>query len=364
MSALLELERFGQSMWLDNIQRSLIESGGLKKLMDEDGLKGVTSNPSIFEKAIGGSTEYDATIAKLSHQFADAKGVYEHLAIRDIQDAADVLLPIYDKTKGVDGYVSLEVSPDLAHDTEGTVEEGLRLFREVGRKNVMIKVPATDAGIPAIRRLIAEGLNINVTLLFATSYYEKAALAYFSGLEDRVAVGKPIDHIASVASFFISRIDSAVDALVAKQPGGAQLLGKTAIANAKLTYAHSHKLYDSQRWHALRAHGAHMQRLLWASTSTKNPAYRDVIYVEELIGANTVNTMPPATVDAFRHHGQVASTIEADLEGAQRTMAELAQHGIDFEGVCEQLTKDGVKLFADAFSKLLNVVEEKRRRFA
>lgn len=364
MNPLRDLEGLGQSFWLDYIQRSLIESGGLKELIENDGLSGVTSNPSIFEKAIGQSTEYDSTIEKLAHEFSDANGVYEHLAIRDIQDAADLLLPVWTKTQGVDGYVSLEVSPHLAHDTDATIQEGLRLFREVNRPNVMIKVPGTDEGIPAIRRLIAEGLNINVTLLFATAYYEKAALAYMSGLEDRVAQGKPIAHIASVASFFVSRIDTLVDSMLASKPHASKWMGKAAIANAKLTYAHAKKLYDSTRWQKLTEYGAHQQKLLWASTSTKNPSYNDVMYVDELIGPNTVNTLPPATLDAFRDHGNARATIETGLDDAREVMIALEREGIDFDQVCAQLTKDGVKLFSDAFDKLIKVVEEKRRRLA
>jgi transaldolase len=362
MNPLRQLEQYGQSFWLDYIQRSLLESGELKALIEEDGLTGITSNPSIFEKSIAGSDEYAETITRLAHQYSDANSVYEHLAIRDIQDAADILRPVYDKTKGVDGYVSLEVSPHLAHDTAGTVEEGLRLFREVNRPNVMIKVPATDEGIPAIRALIAEGLNVNVTLLFATSYYEKATLSYFCGLEDRVAKGKPIDHIASVASFFISRIDTLIDSLLASKPGATALLGKAAIANAKLTYAHFRKLYDTPRWRTLQERGAHHQRLLWASTSTKNPAYNDVMYVDELIGPHTVNTLPPATLKAFRDHGKAHRTIDVGLKEANDVMQGLSHEGIVFEQVCQQLTREGVKLFADAFDKLLKAVEDKRRK--
>jgi len=363
MNRLRDLHRLGQSIWLDNIQRSLIEGGGLNKLIEVDGLSGVTSNPSIFEKAIAQSTEYDKTIAELSHRYSNAKDLYEHLAIRDIQDAADLLRPVWEKTEGLDGYVSLEVSPDLAHDTQGTIEEAHRLYRETNRANVMIKVPATDEGIPAIRRLIADGMNINVTLLFSTAYYEKAALAYISGLEDRLAKGKRIDQTASVASFFISRIDSLVDKLLS-QKGLSTLEGKAAIANARLTYAFSKELYDSHQWKALAKHGAQPQRLLWASTSTKNPAYNDVMYVDELIGKNTVNTLPPATLDAFRDHGKAQARIESDLADAKKLMDALAQNGINFEQVCTQLTKEGVKLFKDAFDKLLKVVEDKRRHLA
>lgn len=362
MNPLRDLERLGQSIWLDYIQRSLIENGGLKSLIDNDGLSGVTSNPAIFEKAIAQSIEYDKTIAYLARRHSIPKDIYEHLAIRDIRDAADLLRPVWERTEGADGYVSLEVSPDLAHDTHATINEGHRLFADTNRANVMIKVPATDEGIPAIRQLIADGINVNVTLLFSTTYYERAALAYINGLEDRLSKGKPVDQIASVASFFISRIDTLVDTLLDQKGLANQLGGKAAIANARLTYAFSKELYDSHQWRALSKHNAQPQRLLWASTSTKNPAYRDVMYVDELIGKNTVNTLPPATLDAFRDHGKAEARIEHDVAEARKVMDELAHNGIDFEQVCAQLTKEGVKLFKDAFDKLLLVVDEKRRR--
>ena len=371
MNALLELQAHGQAVWLDFIKRTLMRNGELKKLIDEDGLKGVTSNPSIFEKAIGQSSDYDDTLRELSRDpNAKAISIYERLAIQDIQEAADILRSVYEKTKKVDGYVSLEVSPLLAKDTAGTIEEGLRLWKEVNRPNVMIKVPATDEGIPAIRRLISEGININVTLLFSSHYYEKVARAYMAGLEDRLASGESIDHVFSVASFFISRIDSLVDTvLVQKAKEGESsrqgrvkaLMGKAAIANAKLTYQLSYELHAAPNWQTLKAKGGNKQRLLWASTSTKNPAYRDVMYVEELIGQDTVNTLPPATLEAFRDHGIAASTIESNLDAANDTMQSLAEEGVDFEKLCHQLTEEGVKLFADAFEKLLAAVEEKRQ---
>ncbi len=307
---LKDLARLGQSIWLDYIRRSLITSGELKRLVDEDGLGGVTSNPAIFEKAITGSTDYTDVLAELQQQKGlDAKALYERLAIRDIQDAADVLRPVYDRTKGRDGYVSLEVSPFLANETQATIEEARRLWRAVDRKNLMVKVPGTAAGLPAIEQLISEGINVNVTLLFAVDVYEQVALAYIRGLEKSANPS----HIASVASFFVSRIDTAVDLRIDERlktasPREAEKLnalrGRVAIANAKLAYERYKKLFSGPRWDALAARGAQTQRVLWASTSTKNPKFRDVLYVEELIGKDTVNTMPPATLEAFREHGE------------------------------------------------------------
>src|SRR5262245_26088175 len=306
---LKSLQTYGQSVWLDYIRRSLITSGELQRLLDEDGLRGVTSNPSIFEKAIVGSTDYKDLLESPESNGLDAKSLYEKLAIRDIQDAADILRPIYEQSKKRDGYVSLEVSPTLAHDTEGTLQEARRLWKSVGRSNVMIKVPATPEGIPAIEALIADGINVNITLLFSQAAYEQVAEAYIRGLEKLQSRGGDVSGVASVASFFISRIDSAIDGIIAArlkastEPAErAQLnsvLGRVAIANAKLTYQRYLELYDNPRWKKLAASGAQTQRLLWASTSTKNPVYRDVIYVEELIGKDTVNTIPPATFEAF-----------------------------------------------------------------
>ncbi len=312
---LQELNRYGQSVWLDYIRRSLITSGELRRLLDEDGLRGVTSNPAIFEKAIAGSTDYEGQLKDLNkRRDLDAKGAYEILAIHDIKDVADILRPIHESSRRRDGYVSLEVSPDLANDTNGTLEEARRLWAAVGRGNVMIKVPATPAGIPAIKTLIGEGINVNVTLLFAQETYEKVAEAYIAGLEALVARGGDPSKVESVASFFISRIDSLVDTIIADRLKASDnaleqallkgLQGRVAIANAKLTYQRYKDLYLGPRWAALAHKGARSQRLLWASTSTKNPNYRDVIYVEELIGPDTVDTIPPATYDAFRDHGR------------------------------------------------------------
>ncbi len=370
---LVQLQHFGQSIWLDYIRRDLLKGGELQRLINEDGLRGMTSNPAIFEKAIAGSTQYQDFLDSLaSRTELDAKGRYELLAIRDIQDAADLLRPVYQSTKKRDGYVSLEVSPYLAHDTNGTIDEARRLWKTVARENVMIKVPGTPEGIPAIRQLLSEGININVTLLFAQPVYEEVAAAFIDGVEKFSAGGGDASKVASVASFFISRIDSLVDSLVgeklknetdagrkAKLQG---ILGKVAIANGKLTYEAYERIFSSPRWKALAAKGAQTQRVLWASTSTKNPAYRDVIYIEELIGPDTVNTVPPATLDAFRDHGKPRQSLTEDLAGARKTMADLAAVGIVMKDVTDKLTADGVKLFADAFDTLLAAVEKNTKR--
>jgi transaldolase / glucose-6-phosphate isomerase len=366
------LQQFGQSVWLDYIRRSLITSGELQRLIDEDGLRGVTSNPAIFEKAITGSTDYERELTKLGQQKnLDAKAMYETLAIRDIQDAADMLKALYAATRRRDGYVSLEVSPDLAHDTRGTIEEARRLWTAVGRENVMIKVPATPAGIPAIRQLIGEGINVNVTLLFALEAYERVADAYIAGLEALAAAGGDVSRVASVASFFVSRIDTLVDGIIAdglktsrdvtKQALLKGLFGKVAIANAKLTYQRYKEIYAGERWRALAARGAMSQRLLWASTSTKNSNYRDVVYVEELIGRDTVNTIPPATFDAFRDHGRPRPSLETDLEDAHDTMQTLAAAGISMKDVTDRLLGEGVRLFSEAFGKLLGATHKRCR---
>jgi transaldolase/glucose-6-phosphate isomerase len=369
VNPLKQLQALGQSIWLDYIRRDLLTGGELKRLIDEDGLLGMTSNPAIFEKAIAGSTLYQDFLDSLAGRTElDAKGRYELLAIRDIQDAADFLRPVYQNTKRRDGYVSLEVSPYLANDTEGTIAEARRLWKAVGRENVMIKIPGTPEGIPAIRQMLSEGVNINVTLLFAQSVYEEVARTYVDALEIYAAGGGQVGKVASVASFFISRIDSLTDSLLnerikketdpARKAKLQSILGKVAIANGKLTYEAYQKIFSTPRWNALAAKGAQTQRVLWASTSTKNPAYRDVMYVEELIGPDTVDTVPPATLDAFRDHGKPRLSLTEDLPGASRTMADLAAVGISMKEVTEKLTKDGVKLFADAFTQLLQAVEK------
>ncbi len=359
---------YGQSMWLDYIRRDLLTSGQLKTMIEEDGLRGMTSNPSIFEKAIGESSLYDDILKSLaSRSDLDTTARYEQIAIRDIQGAADILRPVYESSQFKDGYVSLEVSPLLATKTQETIDEGRRLWKTVNRENVMIKVPGTAEGLPAIRQLISEGINVNVTLLFAQEVYEKVAEAYILGLEDLAKRDGNLKKMAGVASFFISRIDSLVDSMIddklktadaSQQPLLKSLKGKVAIANGKLTYQRYQKIFSGPRWEALASKGAQTQRVLWASTSTKNPAYRDVMYVEELIGPQTVNTMPPATIDAFRDHGKLRNSLTEDVAGAQKVMDDLSKAGISISEVTTKLTNDGVKLFADAFHKLLAVVEK------
>jgi len=370
MNPIRELSKYGQSPWLDYIRRSLISSGELKRLIDEDGLGGVTSNPAIFEKAITGSTDYtDALLELQKRKDLDAMGVYEILAIQDIQDAADTLRVVYDRTNKRDGYVSLEVSPFLAKDTQGTIKDARRLWKAVNRPNLMVKIPATIEGIPAIQQCISEGININVTLLFAQEMYEKVAQGYIAGLKTYVASGGDPQHVASVASFFISRIDSMVDSIVkAKIKASADpkeqallksLMGKVAIANAKLTYQRYKEIYAGPEWADLAKKHAQTQRLLWASTSTKDPSYSDVMYVEELIGPDTVDTIPPATFDGFREHGKPKASLEADLDAAQDTMETLEKVGISMKKVTDDLVTQAVRLFAEPFDKLLNTVDAK-----
>src|SRR5271170_5353441 len=370
---LTALQTFGQSIWLDYIRRDLLQDGELQRLITEDGLRGMTSNPAIFEKAIAGSTQYQDFLDSLAGRTdLDAKGRYELLAIRDIQDAADLLAPVYKSTKKRDGYVSLEVSPYLAHDTNGTIAEARRLWKTVDRENVMIKIPGTVEGIPAIRQLLSEGININVTLLFAQPVYEEVAAAFIDGVEKFAATGGDVGKIASVASFFISRIDSLVDSLVgdklkneidpARKAKLQGILGKVAIANGKLTYEAYQRIFSAPRWKALAAKGGQTQRVLWASTSTKNPNYRDVVYVEELIGPDTVDTAPPATIEAFRAHRNPRQSLTENVAGARKTMADLAGVGIVTKDVTDKLTADGVKLFADAFDTLLAAVEKNTKR--
>jgi transaldolase/glucose-6-phosphate isomerase len=360
---------YGQSMWLDYIRRDLLTGGKLKSMIEEDGLRGMTSNPSIFEKAIADSHLYDDMLQSLaSRRDLTVTARYEQIAIRDIQDAADTLRPVYQSSNFRDGYVSLEVSPLLALKTEETIEEARRLWKAVNRPNVMIKIPGTPEGLPAIRQALSEGININVTLLFAQEVYEQVAEAYIAGLEELAKRGGDLKKSAGVASFFISRIDTLVDSMIddklkaTNDPQQQTLLkslkGKVAIANGKLAYQSYERIFGGARWEALASKGAQTQRVLWASTSTKNPAYRDVMYVEELIGADTVNTMPPATIDAFRDHGRLRKSLTEDVAGAQRVMDDLAKAGISIKEVTTKLTADGVKLFADAFHTLLAAVEK------
>jgi transaldolase/glucose-6-phosphate isomerase len=371
MNPVKALQDHGQAMWLDFLSRGFIADGRLKKLVDDDGLRGVTSNPSIFEHAIGQTGEYDDAIkTMLQSRDYSAGDIFEKLAVEDIRNATDVLRPVFDTTRGADGFVSIEVSPYLAMDTQGTIDEAKRLWREVDRRNLMIKVPATSDGLPAIHDLTAEGINVNITLLFAQEVYEQVVEAYLSGLEALAAKGGEISRIASVASFFVSRIDTEVDKLLDAQIARANdpdekarlaaLKGKVAVANAKLAYQRYLRLFAGERWHALAANGAKVQRLLWASTGTKNKAYSDVLYVEELIGPDTINTMPLATIEAFRDHGKLRDTLQADVAEAQRVLGELGRAGISLHEVTDKLTENGVRLFADAADKLFGAVEKKR----
>jgi transaldolase/glucose-6-phosphate isomerase len=366
---LKDLLKYGQSMWLDYIRRDLFTTGKLKAMIEDDGLRGMTSNPAIFEKAIADSSLYDDILHSLATQKnLSATAKYEQIAIRDIRDAADQLRSVYEETNFRDGYVSLEVSPYLAHKTQETIDEARRLWKTVQRENVMIKIPGTAEGLPAIRQAISEGININVTLLFAQEVYVKVAEAYVAGIEELAARGGNLKKMAGVASFFISRIDTLIDSMLEQKLKSTSdpnqqallksLLGKVAIANGKLTYQRYQKLFSGPNWEKLAAQGAHSQRVLWASTSTKNPNYRDVMYVEELIGPDTVDTIPPATIDAFRDHGRVRPSLTEDIPGAQKTMDDLAKAGISMKEVTDKLTVDGVKLFSDAFDKLLAAVEK------
>jgi transaldolase len=349
---LVEVMGLGQSIWYDNIRRAMLDAGDLKKKIEEDDLRGVTSNPTIFEKAITGSTDYDEQMRSLVQQGAGVNDIYEALVLDDIGRGADILKPVYDKTDGVDGYISLEVNPRLAYDTRGTIEEADRLFNRLGRKNVMIKIPAAREGLPAIEEAIYRGININVTMIFSIENYEQVAEAFVKGLERRDAEGKPVDHIASVASFFVSRVDTAIDSDLEYRARHARtdderaaleaLTGKAAIANAKLAYQKFKEIFHGERFSKLKAKGAQVQRCLWASTGTKNPKYPDTYYVDNLVGPETVNTVPPQTYTAFRDHGTAAATLEADLDAERGVTERLAQLGIDLREVTEKLQRDGL----------------------
>jgi transaldolase/glucose-6-phosphate isomerase len=374
VNPLKELGKYGQSAWLDYIRRSLISSGELQRMIEHDGLGGLTSNPAIFEKAITGSTDYTEALAELQKEKGlDAMAIYERLAIKDIQDTTDLLRPVYDRTARRDGYASLEVSPFLARDTEGTIKDARRLWKAVNRPNLMIKIPATPEGIPAIRQVLSEGINVNVTLLFAQEMYEEVARAYIAGVQAWADAGGDPGRVASVASFFVSRIDSMVDGILkerlkhstdAKEQALLKsLMGKVAIANAKLAYQLYKQIFTGPAWQALVKRGAQTQRLLWASTSTKDPSYPDTLYIDELIGPDTVNTIPPATFDAFRDHGKAKPTLEADLDAAADVMDTLESVGISMKKVTDDLVTQAVKLFAEPFDKLLNTVDA-RCKFA
>jgi transaldolase / glucose-6-phosphate isomerase len=363
---LLKLAEYGQSPWLDYIRRDLFTTGELQRLIDEDGLKGMTSNPAIFEKAIG-SEYYKDSIAKLAQEKdLDAMAIYEKVAIEDIQQAADALRGVYDATKTRDGYVSLEVSPALADDAQGTLEEARRLWKAVDRPNLMVKVPATAVGFDTIRQLISEGININVTLLFSQESYRKVAEAFVAGLEKRAEEGQELSNVASVASFFVSRIDSLIDSQIDEKLKTADgddkkllesVRGKVAIANAKLAYQAYEEIFSGERWEKLEAKGAQTQRVLWASTGTKNKDYSDVLYIEELIGKDTVNTIPPATWDAFRDHGKLRNSLTEDVAGAKKTLEDLEKSGISLKDATDKLLVDAVRLFVEPFDKMIAAVE-------
>ncbi len=367
---LVELGRAGQSVWYDQMERALLTTGKLAKMIEEDDLRGLTSNPTIFEKAIGGSDDYQDALEAIARGGGDAEQIYEALVLDDIGRAADVFRPVYEKTGGVDGFVSLEVSPLLAHDAPETVDQAKRLFAEVGRENVMIKVPATRQGIPAIEELIAEGLNINVTLIFSRDVYRQVMEAYIRGLERRALGGEPIDRIRSVASFFVSRIDTKADAALRKaieqtadsaaKADLESLLGTVAVANAKLAYQRFLATFSGPRWQALQAKGARVQRPLWASTGTKDPAYSDILYIEALIGPDTVNTIPPKTYEAFKDHGAVRATLTEGANEARAQLERLERAGISLDDITDELTAEGVKSFSASFDSLMATIESRR----
>ncbi len=356
-----QIHSFGQSIWLDFIDREIIASGNLKKLMDEDGVRGVTSNPAIFEKAITSSSDYDADIRKLADSDKTNEEIFFGLAISDIKHATDIFKGLYDESKGGDGYVSLEVSPFLALDDAGTTKQAEELWKAVDRKNVMIKIPGTKPGLSAIRKSIAKGININVTLLFGLPRYKEVTEAYISGLEDHLAAGHSIGHISSVASFFLSRIDVLVDPLL-DEKGLGDLKGEVAIASAKKAYEIYKQAFSGPRWEKLAAHGAQPQRLLWASTSSKNPAFKDTKYVEALIGPNTVDTAPLETIEAFRDHGVAANTLEEGLDKATEILNKLKSAGIDIDKLTQQLEDEGIEKFNKPFEKLLQAIEDQKSK--
>ncbi len=362
MTRMNEAAAIGQAIWLDFIRRSFLDSGELGNLVGK-GLRGVTSNPSIFQKAITASTDYDAAVERLVGEGSSVNDIYEALAIQDIRRACDIMQPVYGSTDGLDGYVSLEVNPKLAYDTEGTVMEARRLSSLVDRPNVMIKVPATPEGIPAIETLTGEGININVTLIFSLQQYEESAMAYIHGLEKLAAANVDFSRVASVASFFVSRVDGKIDPKLAAL-GNKEIQGKIAIANARMAYHRFGELFSGPRWDKLAAQGARVQRPLWGSTSTKNPDYPDTLYVDELIGPHTVNTLPPETLDAFLDHGNAARTVDADVEQARQDLAQLAELGIDLGDVTSQLLGEGVDAFADSFDELMSGIAEKAAALA
>jgi transaldolase len=369
---LLQLKTYGQSVWYDTVDRAQLDNGLFKRLVDEDGIVGVTSNPTIFQKSISQGDAYDEQITQLVREGKSTSEIYEALVIRDIRTVADMMLPIYERANRQDGFVSLEVSPDLAHDTEATLAEVRRFWKLVDRPNLMVKIPATPEGLPAVRQTLAEGININITLIFSIDDYRKVADAYISALEERNAEGKDISHIASVASFFVSRVDTLVDQLLenkikaasdsAEQQKLKSVEGKAAIANARLVYQDFKGIFHSPRFESLKHSGAYVQRPLWASTSTKNPAYRDVLYAEELIGPDTVDTMPLETIENFRDHGKVRLSVEDNIQQAREELAELEKIGIHYDQVTKQLQDEGVQKFADSFHELFKGIENKKQK--
>lgn len=359
MNPLHELAGHGQSIWYDNLNRELIRSGALRRIIDEDAVTGGTSNPSIFEKAVGASDVYDDDIRILAHDGKPAAEIFDALTVKDIQLCCELFAPIYESTDAVDGYCSLEVSPEIAFDGAATARDARRLFAALGKPNAMIKIPGTQEGLPAVEECLVAGLNINITLLFGVENHEQVALTYIRALERRVQAGEPVDRIASVASFFVSRVDTLVDQRL-EAAGRMDLSGKAGVANAKIAYAKFKEVFSGPRWEALAAKGARVQRPLWASTSTKNPSYRDVIYVEELIGPHTINTMPQVTLDAFRDHGVARQSLEEDVAGALEHVEALRAAGVDLREVTDELQTQGVKLFSDSFGAAFNTVSSKR----
>jgi transaldolase len=361
---LLQIEELGQAIWIDNLNRELLDGGGLRRLIEEDGISGVTSNPTIFEKGMGHSDRYDDAFREVLAETDEPQEIFERLALRDVRDAADLLRPTFDGTGGQDGYVSFELPAALADDADASIEQAVRLYELIDKPNVLIKVPGTEAGVRAFEELTARGVNVNVTLLFAVERYRDVAEAYLRGLERRVDEGQPVDRAASVASFFVSRVDTKVDAAL-EQLGREELRGKAAVANAKVAYAAFREIFSGERWERLASTGANVQRPLWASTSTKNPDYSDTLYVDELIGPDTVNTMPDTTIEAAREHARVERTVDRDVDEARELMREVREAGVDVDDIVQrQLVEEGVKAFAESYDSLLDTLREKAGQLA
>lgn len=361
MNNVKKIHDLGQSIWLDFFNREIMDSGELQKLIDEDGLSGITSNPSIFEKAVSSSADYDEDIRKFAGEQKSNEAIFFGFAVSDIKRAADILKPVYQKAKGRDGFVSLEVSPHLANDSEGSIKQAMQLWKAVGRENVMIKIPGTTEGLPAIRKCISEGVNINITLLFGLERYRKVTDAYISGLEDRLNANQPIDHIASVASFFLSRIDVLIDPVL-EEKGLGKLKGEVAIASAKEAYHIYKEVFQSERFKKLEKQGAKSQKVLWASTSVKDPSFSDVKYVEALIGPDTINTLPLETIEAFRDHGKTENHLENNLLNANKVLQQLKENGINIDDITQKLEAEGVEKFNNAYDKLLNAIDAKKKK--